>query len=150
MRNGLLLVSLLLLSCAQPDAPASEPPRDREGTERNARTAREPRPPVQLELPAVRVDEMRALGSEAATVAIVEFADYQCSYCRRFHFEMLPRLKRAYIDTGKLRYFYKDLPLRMHAQAFAASVAARCAGESSGRCTSGCTPSRRSSSRRRS
>lgn len=76
----------------------------------------------------VRIDPERALGSSSATLAIVEFADYQCPYCRDFQVGTFAKLRKAYIDTGKVRYFYKDFPLRIHNQALPASVAAYCAG----------------------
>ena len=59
----------------------------------------------------------------------MEFTDYQCPYCQRFHVASFPELKRAYIDTGKVRFFSKDLPLDMHANAMRAAQAGRCAGE---------------------
>jgi len=68
------------------------------------------------------------LGSPAARVVLVEFGDYQCPFCRRHHREVFARLKADYVDTGKVRYVVRDLPLEMHADAFAAAVAARCAG----------------------
>lgn len=71
----------------------------------------------------------RALGRDDAPVAIVEYSDYQCPYCQKFHAEVLPQLRRQYIDTGKLRYFFRDLPLSMHREAVPAAVAARCAAE---------------------
>lgn len=74
------------------------------------------------------LDGSRALGDPAAPLFFVEFADYQCPYCRRFHVRTLPELQRTYIDSGVLRYFYKDFPLRAHAQAIPAAVAAHCAG----------------------
>lgn len=77
--------------------------------------------------PVVRVDPGRGLGSPDAPLALVEFADFQCPYCRRFHLELLPRLRTAFIDTGRLRYFYKDFPLPYHEHAVGAAVAARCA-----------------------
>jgi protein-disulfide isomerase len=91
-----------------------------------------PSPPVVAVVPTepfVRVDAARALGSSSATVAIVEFADYQCPYCRGFHVGTLPKLHESYIETGKVRYFYLDFPLSIHEHAFGAAVAARCAGE---------------------
>lgn len=72
--------------------------------------------------------DARSLGRLDAPVAIVEYSDYQCPYCQRFHAEVLPRLKRQYIDTGKLRFFFRDLPLAMHRESTPAAVAARCAG----------------------
>lgn len=68
------------------------------------------------------------LGSPDAAIVIVEFSDYQCPYCREFHARVLPRLKEAYIDTGVVRFVFKDLPLAMHPEAFGAAVAAGCAG----------------------
>lgn len=68
-----------------------------------------------------------ALGRADAPLMIVEFSDYQCPYCQRFHAEVLPELRRHYIDTGKVRLVFKDLPLAMHREALPAAVAARCA-----------------------
>jgi protein-disulfide isomerase len=70
-----------------------------------------------------------ALGRAAAPLTMVEFTDYQCPYCRRFQAEVWPKLKREYIDTGKLRYIARDLPLQFHSSAAPAAEAAHCAGE---------------------
>jgi protein-disulfide isomerase len=79
--------------------------------------------------PPVRdtASEPMALGRADAPLALVEFSDYQCPYCARFHAIVLPRLKSEYIDTGKLRLLFKDLPLSMHREALPAARAARCA-----------------------
>ena len=79
--------------------------------------------------PFVRIDSARGLGGSAARIAIVEFADYQCPYCRAFHVGTLPKLHEGYVETGKVRYFYRDFPLSMHEHAFSAAVAAQCAGD---------------------
>lgn len=68
-----------------------------------------------------------ALGSANAALTIIEFSDYQCPYCRRFHEQILPALRRTYIDTGKVQLIFKDFPLSMHPQAMAAALAGRCA-----------------------
>jgi protein-disulfide isomerase len=70
-----------------------------------------------------------ALGSATAPLTMVEFTDYQCPYCRRFQAEVWSKLKRDYIDTGKLRYLARDLPLEVHSMAAPAAEAAHCAGE---------------------
>jgi len=70
-----------------------------------------------------------ALGREDAPVTMVEFADYQCPFCRRFESESFAQLKKNYIDTGKVRFVSRDLPLEFHPNAPAAANAARCAGE---------------------
>ncbi|MCL5743673.1 MAG: DsbA family protein [Acidobacteria bacterium] len=60
---------------------------------------------------------------------MVEFTDYQCPFCRRFHDATFPEIKKNYIDTGKLRFASRDLPLGFHQNAFRAAEAARCAGD---------------------
>jgi protein-disulfide isomerase len=60
---------------------------------------------------------------------MVEFTDYQCPFCRRFEADSFAQLKKDYIDTGKVRFVSRDLPLDFHPNAPAAAMAARCAGE---------------------
>ena len=69
------------------------------------------------------------LGEPTAPITIVEFSDFECSYCRRFHEQVFPQLKSEYIDTGMVRFVHKDLPLPFHPHALPAAAAARCAGE---------------------
>jgi protein-disulfide isomerase len=71
----------------------------------------------------------QARGSAAAPITVVEFTDYQCPYCRRFQAETWPALKRYYVDTGKVRFIVRDLPLKIHSAARPAAEAAHCAGE---------------------
>lgn len=70
-----------------------------------------------------------ALGRDDAPVTLVEFVDYQCPFCRQFHSETFVELKKNYIDSGKVRYVSRDLPLEFHPDARGAAVAARCAGD---------------------
>jgi protein-disulfide isomerase len=69
-----------------------------------------------------------SLGNADAPVTIVEFTDYQCPFCRRFQAESWPALKRNYVDTGKVRFIVRDLPLKIHSSARPAAEAAHCAG----------------------
>jgi protein-disulfide isomerase len=80
-------------------------------------------PPLQGTAP------FNVMGREDAPVTIIEFTDLQCSFCARHATQTFPRLKVEYVDTGKLRYASRDLPLPFHSFALAAAVAARCAGE---------------------
>src|SRR5215469_16906875 len=49
-----------------------------------------------------------SMGRDDAPVTMVEFADYQCPFCRKFHAETFAELKKNYIDTGKVRYVSRD------------------------------------------
>lgn len=70
------------------------------------------------------------LGQADAPVTIVEFSDYQCPYCKRYATTVFTNLKRDYIDTGKVRYVFRDFPLtQIHPQAPKAHEAGHCAGE---------------------
>ncbi len=55
------------------------------------------------------------MGSADAPVELVEYAALTCHACRDFAKQTLPRLKREYIDTGKVRYIYRDFPLEADA-----------------------------------
>lgn len=79
--------------------------------------------------PAAPPGPFNVLGREDAPVAMIEFSDLQCPHCARFAVETFPRLRREFIETGKLRYAARDLPLPFHAFAMPAAVATRCAGE---------------------
>ena len=69
------------------------------------------------------------LGSKDAPLTVVEFTDYQCPFCQRFHMTSFPDLKKNYIDTGKVRFYSRDMPLDFHANALRAAQAARCAAD---------------------
>ncbi|GAA0843025.1 thioredoxin domain-containing protein [Marinobacter szutsaonensis] len=69
-----------------------------------------------------------SVGDENAPVVVREFADYQCPACGRFS-EASQRLKQEYVETGKVRFVYFDLPLQQHDNAMPAALAARCAGD---------------------
>jgi protein-disulfide isomerase len=70
------------------------------------------------------------MGRADAPVTVVEFSDYQCPFCRRHVMSTFPELKKEYLDTGKVRYVYRDYPIdRIHPEARKAAEAARCAGD---------------------
>ena len=48
---------------------------------------------------------------ETATVAVVEYSDYMCGFCRRHAEETFPSIQQNYIDTGKILYVFKEFPL---------------------------------------
>jgi protein-disulfide isomerase len=77
---------LLAMQATTADAPAAESP--------------------SAELPPVA--EM-ALGSADAPVTMIEYGSYTCPHCAAFHAENFPKLKAEYIDTGKVRFVYREV-----------------------------------------
>ena len=68
-------------------------------------------------------------GSEDAPIKVVEFSDYGCGYCRRFHAETFPALMTDYIETGRVQWKYVTYVSGMFANGMVAAFAAECAGE---------------------
>jgi protein-disulfide isomerase len=68
-------------------------------------------------------------GEATAPVAIIEYADIECPFCRHFERDIYPRVFDDYIKTGKARLYYRDMPLPFHEHAVPAARAAHCAGE---------------------
>jgi protein-disulfide isomerase len=69
-------------------------------------------------------------GSRAATVAIVEFSDYQCPFCARYAAQTWPQVNSEYVEAGRVQYFFVNFPIeQLHPLAFKAHQAAICAGE---------------------
>jgi protein-disulfide isomerase len=65
-----------------------------------------------------------ALGPANASVTITEFASMTCPHCAAFNAEVFPKIKSAYINTGKIRYIFREFPLDI--KAAAGSMLARC------------------------
>lgn len=68
-------------------------------------------------------------GNPDAPVTVTEYADYQCPACAYYDRTLAPIISRDYIETGKVRFVYHEVPLDSHRHAVAAAAAARCAGE---------------------
>jgi protein-disulfide isomerase len=80
----------------------------------------------------VPVGDAPAKGSVDAPVTIVEYSDYQCPFCLRHFEQTMPQLQ-TYIDSGQVRYVFKDFPIaNIHPQAQKAHESARCARELGG------------------
>jgi len=68
-----------------------------------------------------------SLGDEKAPVTIIEYASMTCPHCANFHETTYPELKKKYIDTGKVRFIFREFPLDQLAAA--AFMLARCGGK---------------------
>ncbi len=69
------------------------------------------------------------LGSDSAKVEITEYADYQCPFCQTFSTLQMPTIKERLIDSGRLRWRYRDFPLQQHSFSRLAAHSAACADE---------------------
>lgn len=68
------------------------------------------------------------LGSSAAKVTVVEYADYQCPFCEKWYSSVMPDLKSKYISTGKIKFVYQDFAF-LGPDSNTASEAAHCAAD---------------------
>lgn len=85
-----------------------------------------PLPPENISL-GVHGEPFR--GDRQARVAIMEYSDFDCSFCSRYALEILPRIDADYIKTGKVKYYFRDLPAPEHTNSLFKARAARCIGE---------------------
>lgn len=90
----------------------------------------QPSQPNQPQILQISLDDDPVKGNPDAPVTVVEFSDFQCPFCSRFYTQTLPQLQENYIDTGKIKLVYRDLPLdSLHPNARPAHIAAECADD---------------------
>ena len=97
-----------------------------ERVEKQARAGKRPTVPKTA---SASTKDRPTLGDPEAKITVVEFTDYQCPFCSRFEKSTFKQLKKAYVDTGKVRWVVLDMPLSFHKDAMFASQAAHCAAE---------------------
>ena len=74
-------------------------------------------------------DKDYTIGPADAAVVLIEYASLTCPHCAQFHTNVLPDIKKEFVNTGKVRYIYRDFPLDR--LALGAAMVARCAGRDS-------------------
>ena len=80
----------------------------------------------------ISIDNDPIIGNPDAPITIIEFSDFQCPFCARFHTQTLPLIMNEYIQEGKVKLVFRDFPIQsIHPNALPASVAAECANEQS-------------------
>lgn len=78
----------------------------------------------------VTADDDPFLGKDNAPVTIIEFSDYQCPFCSRFYLQTEKQIIDEYVDTGKVKFVYRDFPLTsIHPDAQISAEASECADE---------------------
>ena len=70
----------------------------------------------------------KSLGSASATVTMIDYSSLGCPHCADFDITTLPQIKTTYIDTGRVKYVYRDYPL--DPPSLIAAMVARCSGTS--------------------
>lgn len=80
----------------------------------------------------VSIDDDPVLGNEDAQVTMIDFTDYECPFCKQYFDQTFSQIKKDYIDTGKIKYVVRDLPLSFHQNAHKEAQAAECAREQGG------------------
>lgn len=138
--------SFLLTACGGSDEPAADTETEAAATETTAaeasagsdtaaaetQTAATSEPEM-LEAPEGSLaDSEMALGSPDAPVTIVEYASVTCPGCAAFHAQLFPRIKEEFIDTGKVRFVYREFPTPPQRYAVAGFIVARCAATEAG------------------
>ena len=68
----------------------------------------------------------RVLGRANAPITIVEYVSFTCSHCAVFTTDVLPTIKRQYIDTGKARLIFRDMPTAPHQVSVSLAALGRC------------------------
>jgi len=68
-------------------------------------------------------------GANNATIGMIEYSDFDCSFCAKYAKEIYPKIEHEYIETGKIKYFFRDLPAPGDTNALLKARLARCAGE---------------------
>lgn len=118
------LLALVLLGCSDSEGSAAARAAEAATLQSAAVTA----PAAGTDSLLAKADAGRILGNAKAGVWMIIISDFQCPFCKRWHDETWTALRKDYVDTGRLRVAYVNLPLSMHRNAWPAAQAAMCAG----------------------
>ena len=78
----------------------------------------------------ISTDNDPIIGKMDAPITIIEFSDFQCPFCAKFHLETLPSIMNEYINEGQVKLVFRDFPIQsIHPNALPASMASECANE---------------------
>ncbi len=73
-----------------------------------------------------------AVGDIDATVTVIEYASVTCPHCATFHETIFPTIKENYVDTGKIRFIFREFPTAPAELSVVGSMLARCAADKGG------------------
>jgi len=119
------LMAAVLIGCTTKTAESAAPPA---AAAKAAATFGPDSIPVAMDTALLRKADMgRIAGDSSARLMVLEVSDFQCPYCKQFHEQTYGALRTAYVESGKVRIAYVNLPLRSHRNAWPAAEAAMCA-----------------------
>jgi protein-disulfide isomerase len=121
--NGLAVLTSVDATAQTPDQGSFNPFNQKSDTAQAAREVIQ-NPTVAEIMEAGPLGEM-SWGKADAPVTLVQYQSLTCRYCRRFHMETFPQLKKEFIDTGKVRYILREFPIGKSSGT--ATIALRCA-----------------------
>ena len=85
-----------------------------------------PAPPEKVD---VKEGKLPILGKNNAKATMIEFSDFECPFCKRYFDETLSQIIKDYVDTGKVKLYYRHFPLDFHPAAMPAALASECAND---------------------
>ena len=81
---------------------------------------------IQLKTERVPFGGLQTIGTSNAPIGLIEFADYQCPFCAEFAESVFPHIKAKYVDSGLVRFEFRNFPLPIHSLASDMAVAGVC------------------------
>lgn len=99
------------------------------GTGNTGTVANAPQPGPVINFKELAANASGTLGNADAKIALIEYSDYQCPFCRKFKNESLKKIEEKFVANGTVTVIHKDYTLDFHPMAPVYAVAARCAGE---------------------
>ena len=120
----LVLAATALAACSRSGTPARDVSTPATTASASGTVATEGTPADSI---SERADRGRILGDSTAPVWVIIASDFQCPFCKQWGEESLARVVKDYVNTGRARVAFLNMPLGMHANAVTAAEAAMCA-----------------------
>jgi len=121
------LLAVALIGCSSQKGSAGARAADASTLQHAATAARPATAGDSVAALLAKADAGRIIGNAGANVWLIIVSDFQCPYCKNWHDETWDALRKEYVETGKIRVAYVNLPLSMHRNALPAAQAAMCA-----------------------
>ncbi|HXI86532.1 MAG TPA: DsbA family protein [Parvularculaceae bacterium] len=122
-RAGIIVLSLLIAACGGASSKGAADKADQNEQLSVGERANDPN--------VIAPTDM-VMGEKDAPVTVFEYASVTCPHCAAFHHDMLPTIKKDYIDTGKIKLVFREFPTPPQALSVAGSMIARCAADKGG------------------